>query len=59
MSKIRRPSLSFNTTALSLWAAVQTNHHNNRAAQKMARQTGLPLTLVAAHLEQAGLGERR
>ena len=57
MRKIRRPPLSFNTTVLGMWAVAQTNHHSNRAAQKLARQTGLPLTLVAAHLEQAGLGE--
>jgi hypothetical protein len=59
MDKIRRPPSSFNTTALGLWAATQTNRRSSRAAQRLARQTGLPLTLVAAHLEQAGLGEWR
>lgn len=59
MRKIRRPPLSFNTTVLGMWAAAQTDRHSSRAAQKLARQTGLPLTLVAVHLERAGLGEWR
>ena len=54
--KIRPSEEKLNKTPLGLWATAQTPRTTNRAALRLAKETGLPFPIVKAHLHLAGFG---
>jgi len=55
---IRRSDFPFNLTPLGSWALLHDNKRYDRAAQKLAKRTGLSLPVAQVVADHHGLGSR-